>query len=111
MNIGRIVLVTLVAVVGVQVHAQDAKTYVGVITDTMCAADHTPMNVTPDARCVRECVRDGQTFQYALLNGKAVYKLSDQETPAKFAGQTVRVTGILYTKTNILKVQRIERAN
>ena len=73
----------------------------------MCAGDHKPMKVTPDAKCVKNCVRDGKTFQYALLDGTKVYKLSDQETPARFAGQNVRVTGVLYTKTNILKVDKI----
>jgi uncharacterized protein DUF5818 len=111
MKVVRMVFVGLAALAGVQAYAEDAKTYVGVITDTMCVADHKPMNVAPDAKCVRECVSDGKTFQYALLNGKAVYRLSDQETPAKFAGHTVRVTGILYTKTNILKVLRIEKTN
>jgi len=109
MKFVRMVVVAVVAVVGVHVSAEDAKTYVGVITDTMCAADHTPMKVAPDAKCVTDCVGDGKTFQYALLNGKTVYRLSDQETPARFAGQTVKVTGILYSKTNILKVQRIEQ--
>jgi hypothetical protein len=111
MKIVRVVFVGLAALAAVQAYAQEAKTYVGVITDTMCAANHKPMNVAPDGECVRECVGDGRTFQYALLNGKAVYRLSDQETPARFAGQTVRVTGILYPKTNILKVQRIEKKN
>jgi hypothetical protein len=111
MKIVRMVFVGLAVLAAAQASAQDAKTYVGVITDTMCAADHKPMNVAPDGKCVRDCVGDGQTYQYALLNGKAVYRLSDQETPAKFAGQTVRVTGILNTKTNILKVQRIVKTN
>ena len=88
--------------------AEGSKVYVGVVTDTMCAGDHAAMKVTPDAKCVKECVRDSKTFQYALLDGTKVYKLSDQETPARFAGQKVKVTGVLYTKTSILKVERIE---
>ena len=52
----------------------------GVITDTMCAGNHAAMKVTPDAKCVKECVADGKTFQYALVEGTKVYKLSDQET-------------------------------
>ena len=101
------VLVLVVATSGVS-FAAGSKTYVGVITDTMCTADHKPMKVSPDARCVSDCVRDGKTFQYALLDGTKVYKLSDQETPARFAGRKVKVTGVLYAKTNILKVERIE---
>ena len=101
-----ILVVGLAPLVG----AQQSKTYVGVITDTMCVDDHKPMKVSPDAKCVRDCVGDARTYKYALADGKNVYKLSDQETPAKMAGARVRVTGVLYPKTNILKVERIELA-
>ena len=87
------------------------RTYVGVITDTMCTIDHKPMKVSPDSKCVRDCVGDAKTYQYALADGKRLYLLSDQQTPGQLAGQKVRVTGVLYTKTNILKVERIERAD
>lgn len=83
-----------------------SETHVGVITDTMCGADHAPMKMSPDSKCVRECVKHGS--KYALLEGKKVYTLSDQDTPAKFAGQKVKVTGQLYEKTGILKVEKIE---
>jgi uncharacterized protein DUF5818 len=104
--------VVLIAVVTAPAtFADNSKTYVGVITDTMCATNHKPMNVSPDAKCVKECVRDGTTYKYALADGKSVYTLSDQETPAQFAGKRVKVTGVLYTKTNILKVDAIALAN
>lgn len=90
--------------------AQESKTYTGVITDTMCRADHKPMKVSPDPKCVKDCVGDGATYKYALLDGANLYLLSDQETPAKFAGQKVKVRGVLYVKTNILKVESIEAA-
>lgn len=85
-----------------------SETHVGVITDTMCGANHAPMKVSPDSKCVLECVKHGS--KYALLEGAKVYTLSDQETPAKFAGQKVKVTGQLYQKTGILKVEKIEAA-
>ncbi len=107
MKVAAAAAVLVIASVGPS-FAEGPKTYVGVITDTMCTTDHKPMKVTPDATCVKECVRDGKTFQYALLDGTKVYKLSDQETPAGFAGRKVKVTGVLYPKTNILKVERIE---
>jgi Protein of unknown function (DUF5818) len=103
-------ILTLIVASSVLSFADGSKTYVGVITDTMCAGNHAAMKVTPDAKCVKECVRDGKTFQYALVEGTKVYKLSDQETPARFAGQKVTVTGVLYAKTQILKVDRIENA-
>lgn len=91
--------------------AEAPKTYIGVITDTMCGVSHTAMKVVPETKCVRDCVGDGKTYRYAWSDGKVVYTLSDQETPANFAGQRVKVRGTLYTKTRILKVQRIDKAN
>lgn len=85
-----------------------SETPVGVITDTMCGANHAPMKASPDSRCVLECVKHGS--KYALLEGKNLYTLSDRETPAKFAGQRVKVTGQLYPKTGVLKVETIEAA-
>jgi hypothetical protein len=88
--------------------AQETKTYKGVITDTMCQREHESMNIAPEAKCIRDCVGDGKTYKYALMTADAVYTLSDQETPATFAGQKVMVTGVLYTRTNILKVETIK---
>jgi hypothetical protein len=103
MNIAATVL-TLIVSCSVLSFAEGSKTYVGVITDTMCAGNHAAMKVTPDSKCVKECVQEGKTFQYALLDGTRIYKLSDQETPARFAGRKVKVRGVLYTK----KVEHIE---
>jgi hypothetical protein len=85
--------------------AADAPTtFTGVITDAMCGADHKMMNVTPDSKCVAECVKAGS--KYALISGKKVYRLSDQAAPAKFAGQKVKVTGALQGET--IQVQSVE---
>lgn len=102
-----VVTITMLALVAPVARAQQVKTYVGVITDTMCATDHRSMKVSPDAKCVKDCVQDGRTYKYALADGKGVYKLSDQETPAKFAGKRVKITGALFTKTNILRTDTI----
>ena len=102
-------LSVIILLASLSVYASEAKTYVGIVTDTMCAQDHTAMKLSPNEKCVRECVRDGKTYKYALADGKRLYLLSDQDTPARFAGAEVRVTGVLYEKTNILKVDRIER--
>lgn len=88
--------------------AAGKQTFSGVITDTMCGADHKMMNVSPDAKCVRECVKAGS--KYALLVGSKVYVLSDQQTPDKFAGAKVKVTGALDAKTNTIAVDKIEPA-
>jgi hypothetical protein len=104
--VGTFALILTLSGVGMQ--AQQSKAYVGIITDTMCKTDHAAMKVTPDTKCVRDCVGDGKTYKYAWTDGKVIYTLSDQETPAKFAGRRVKVTGTLYAKTNILKVERID---
>jgi hypothetical protein len=102
------VLVTA-SLLGVSPAAQGpSKSYTGVITETMCSRDHKAMKIAPEAKCVRDCVGDGKTYKYALLVGDQVYTLSDQETPAKFAAQRVEVTGVLYEKTNIIKVEAIK---
>ena len=103
-------IVAVILLASATVFGSEAKTYVGIVTDTMCGQDHTAMKVLPNGKCVRECVGDGKTYKYALAEGKRLYLLSDQDTPARFAGAEVRVTGVLYEKTNILKVDRIERA-
>jgi hypothetical protein len=86
------------------------QTYTGVITDTMCGADHSHMGISPEEKCVRECVKSGKQWKYALLVGKNVYVLSDQQTPEKFAAKKVNVTGTLHEKTKILQVDKIEAA-
>ena len=90
--------------------AGPSQTYTGVITDTMCGAKHN-MGITPDSKCVRECVKsDPKKWKYALLVGNELYILSDLQTPERFAAQKVRVTGTLFEKTRILKVEKIEAA-
>jgi hypothetical protein len=97
-------LATLILAAGVS----SAATFTGVITDTMCGADHAHMGVKPDSKCVRECVKGGS--KYALYDGKNVYALSDQQTPEKFAAEKVVVKGTLFQKTKIIKVDSIEKA-
>jgi len=86
--------------------AQKSTVFTGVITCTMCKNDHKAMGISPDDKCVRECIKHGA--QYALFDGKNLYRLSDQQTPEKYAAQRVRVTGVLYEKTGIIKVEKIE---
>lgn len=93
--------------------AQAAKTqtFVGTITDNMCAtANHAQMQMGPtDADCVKACVAaHGAT--YVLYDGTNVYELSDQKTPEKFAAQRVRVVGTLDAKTKKITVTSIAAA-
>jgi len=88
--------------------AQGKQTFTGTITDDMCAkADHSQMQMGPtDADCTRECIR-AHGASYVLYDGNTVYRLSNQDTPAKFAAQKVRVTGVLDAKTKTIQVESI----
>lgn len=86
-----------------------AAEFRGVITDSMCGTDHKAMKITPDPKCVEDCKKMAANVKYVLFDGKNTYKLSDQETPGKFAAQRVRVIGTLFEKTGIIKVDKIEK--
>ena len=87
-----------------------AETFTGVITDSMCGSNHTGMKIAPTEKCVRECMKHGAHVKYVLHDGKKTYRLSDQQTPEKFAAQKVKVTGKLYPKTGVIAVEKIEAA-
>src|SRR5690349_20036502 len=84
------------------------QTFTGVITDSMCANDHKAMNIAPTDKCVRECTKHSTGVKYVLFDGQKAYKLSDQQTPEKFAAKKVKVTGILFEKTGIIQVDTIQ---
>ena len=90
--------------------ADQPQTFTGVITDTMCGKTHGMTAGQPDDKCIAMCVK-GSSSQYALFDGKEVLKLSDQKKPAKFAAQSVNVTGTLNEKTRTIKVTSIEGAS
>ena len=105
----RLVL-AIASIVGVSVAADVPKTYTGTITDSMCVMNHKMMKITPDSKCARECVKNSKEVKYVLHDGKNTYKLSDQKTPEQFVAQKVKVTGTLFPKTGVLKVEKIEAA-
>jgi uncharacterized ParB-like nuclease family protein len=104
-------LVLSVASAAVLLANTTARTFTGVITDSMCGTDHEHMNAGPDPDCVKSCIKSGNgQYKYVLFDGKKNYKLSDQATPEKFAAKKVKVTGTLYEKTGVIKVDKIEVA-
>jgi len=100
-----------VLLTGAALAAPAGRTFTGVITDEMCAATgHAAMRMGPtDAECTIACV-DAHGAAYVLLDGKTVYALSDQQLPAQFAGQKVRVTGTLDAKTMAITVVSMVKA-
>jgi hypothetical protein len=91
--------------------APDTQTFTGIITDHMCATGgHAQMRMGPtDAECTIACIK-GHDARYVLYDGRNLYTLSDQQTPEKFAGQNVRVTGTLDDKTKTIQVDSIAAA-
>jgi len=100
--------VVVVSFVSVALAADAPKTYTGTITDSMCLMNHKMMNITPESKCVRECVKNNKEVKYVVHDGKQTYKLSDQKTPEQFAAQKVKVAGTLFPKTGVLQVLKIE---
>ena len=96
-----LILILLAAAV---LDAASKRTFTGVITDTMCGTNHAMMKAKVDSDCVKACIKPGGKWRYALVDGTRVYTLSDQQTPEKFAGRKVVVTGELFEKTGILRV-------
>jgi hypothetical protein len=105
-----LLIVSLLALTSLS-EAQGKQTFVGAITDDMCAKDgHETMRMGPnDAECTKACIT-AHGAEYVLADGKNVYTLSDQKTAEKFAGQRVRVTGTLNAKTHQIQVQSMAPA-
>ena len=56
---------------------QATRTFVGVISDEMCALDHSGMRMGPtDAECAHACVEEHDAA-YVLVDDGRVYRLSD----------------------------------
>ena len=91
---------------------QENRTYVGVVTDAMCASgDHSRMRMgANDAECAIACV-DAHGAQFVLYDGKDAYVLSDQQSAETFAGKKVSVTGVLNTAARTIQVSSIAPAN
>jgi len=96
-------------IIAALVPAQRNRQFTGTITDSMCAqADHSRMRMgSTDAECTIACI-SAHGALYVLYDGKDVYMLSDQQTPEKFAGKKVTVTGTLDAGT--IKVDSITAA-
>ena len=91
--------------------AQDTQTFTGVVTDSECtSANHATMAMGPtDADCAAACVY-AHGASYVLYDGKTAYVLSDQKSPAPFAGKRVVVTGTFDAQAKRIVVQSIKAA-
>lgn len=102
-------------------HAQGADSQrtlnlVGEIMDSRCAIEgaHNKMmrqNGTKNAKdCTLQCAKTGGSFVLIDPETKTVYQLDDQEKPARFAGQRVRISGTYDEPSKTMHIESIESA-
>ena len=103
-------VVTILATMAIA--APQKQTLTGTITDSMCPkADHSQMRMGPsDAACTLACV-DAHGAMFVLYDANNTYTLSDQTTARKFAGQKVRVSGLVDASTKMIQVESITDKN
>jgi hypothetical protein len=70
------------------------RVWKGYVTDTWCGLNR--INKPPTAECTVSCVKNRHA-QYAFFNfaDQKVYVLNPQSLAAKYAGQTIEVTGTI----------------
>lgn len=95
------------------------RTFTGEIMDSSCASmgSHAGMQKGKDATdpavkkaCTEACVKMGAKYVLYNATRKATYKLDDQQKPADFAGQKVKVTGTYDAATKTIHVTDIQPA-
>lgn len=89
----------------------------GEIMDSRCAIDGSHdkvmrQNGAKDAReCTLQCAKCGGSFVLIDPQTQTVYQLDDQQKPAKFAGQRVRVSGTYEQSSKTMHVESIQSAD
>lgn len=87
--------------------ARAETSLVGYISDGMCGLKHMS-GMGDDKSCTLACVKGGSKFVLADRDHKRVYRLDSagMEKAREFAGQKVKVTGVISGKT--IRVTSIE---
>ena len=102
----RIVLATALAAVTLGA-APTGETFVGTISDSMCAQSHASMRMGPtDAACADACIEE-HGASYVLVDADHIYQLSDQRLPKTFSGKKATVVGTLDARTGTITVTSI----
>jgi hypothetical protein len=98
-----------------QTGAPKIASFVGEIMDSKCATSgtHEPTMKKVDAKdareCTLKCARDASFVLYDP-GTKTVYQLNDQEKPAPFAGQKVKISGMYDSWSQTIEIESIEVA-
>ncbi|MGD0955606.1 MAG: hypothetical protein ABR953_02100 [Candidatus Acidiferrales bacterium] len=114
-----VAIVVVLAGVGALSGAEREQVFKGEISDSQCALNvhslsrsHEEMLKkksigTTAADCTRYCVKYmGGVFVISVKD--KVYKIDNQELGDKYAGQKVKLTGVLDVKSNTIAVHSIE---
>ncbi|MBZ5531344.1 MAG: hypothetical protein LAO20_07930 [Acidobacteriia bacterium] len=90
------------------------QTFSGEISDGQCAKNGShesvmkKASINTAANCTKGCAR---SHEYVLFNTKSkkIYRLDDQNAPAKFAAQNVKITGNLDGDTiHVVKIEGVK---
>jgi hypothetical protein len=115
-------VLVLAAIRGGMSAGERVQLFKGEISDSQCALNvhslsrsHEEMlkkkNIgTTDAECARYCVKYLGGV-YVLSVREKVYKLDKQDLAEKYAGQKVKLTGVLDAQSNVIAVHDIEPVN
>lgn len=96
--------------------SQRTLNLVGEIMDSRCAINGSHDQMMSETRaknakeCTLACAQNGGSFVLYDPDTKTVYQLDDQQKPANFAGQRVRVSGTYDEASKTMHVQSIEAA-
>ena len=108
-------IVASLVLLGLAFAAQKGSTFSGEISDRYCtkANSHEIMlkkhNVQTIEDCIPACVKAGGKYVLFDTANKTVYELDDDQKPASFARQKVKITGTLDKATHTIHVTNIER--
>jgi hypothetical protein len=107
-------IVASLVLLGFAFAAQKSATFSGEISDRYCAkaGSHESMMKTHGVKtieeCIPACVKAGGKYVLVDSANNTVYALDDQQKPAAFARQKVKVTGTLEKATQTIHVENIE---
>jgi hypothetical protein len=100
------ILAAAISAGSVVVEKRVAITLTGIVTDSLCGADH-GIKALGDPECTRTCVELGA--QYALAVGKKLYVLQGHQADLeRFAGNDVRVKGHTAGRDTVI-VDQVDR--
>jgi len=99
--------IALVGIVGAaQYAAAQQQTWVGMVSDSQCGGNHgSEVDVK---ECTQKCIREGYKYVLATDNGLNIVQIANQDFAAlaKYAGDTVKVTGEL--KNGAIVISKID---